>query len=220
MVCRCEMTKKISILDYGIGNIFNLTKAFESCGAEVELIDNPSDIINSEKLILPGVGAFAKAMEELGNKKFIDPVKEFASTGKPLLGICLGAQMLFSESYEFGLHKGLDLVKGKVVKIRDIDEKGKDYKVPYISWSELHKPQNNINWEKTILKGIREGTTAYFIHSFTFVPENIEHRLADTFYDNVRLCAAVKHENIYGTQFHPERSGKFGLQILENFINL
>lgn len=214
------MTKTISILDYGVGNIFSLTKAFEHCGAEVLLISEPSQLKQVDKLILPGVGAFAKAMEGLNKRDFVEPIKEYALSGKPLLGICLGAQMLLSESHEYGIHSGLDLIKGKVIKISDIEEKAVNHKVPYVAWSELHKPENNMSWDKTILSGIQPGTTAYFVHSFTFIPDNIENRLADTFYDGIKLCAAVKNENIYGTQFHPERSGKFGLQIINNFIQL
>lgn len=214
------MTKTISILDYGVGNLFSLTKAFEHCGAKVNLIGEPSQLKNVDKLILPGVGAFAKAMKELSKRNFVNPIKEYALSGKPLMGICLGAQMLLSESHEYGVHNGLDLIKGKVIKISETDLKAENLKVPYVSWSELHKPENNINWEKTILSDIIPGTTAYFVHSFTFIPDNIEHRLADTFYDGIKLCAAIKYGNIYGTQFHPERSGKFGLQIINNFIHL
>lgn len=214
------MTKTVSILDYGVGNLFSLTKAFELCGAEVKMITQPSELKNVDKLLLPGVGAFAKAMEELHKRDLVDAIKEYAATEKPLLGICLGAQMLFSQSHEYGVHSGLDLIKGKVVNIRDTNSKAADYKVPYIAWSELHKPETNIDWDKTIMAGINQGTTAYFVHSFTFVPDNIEHRLADTLYDGVKLCAAVKNGNIYGTQFHPERSGKHGLKIISNFVNL
>ena len=128
--------------------------------------------------------------------------------------------MLLSESHEYGIYSGLDLIKGKVIKISDIDPKGINYKVPYVSWSELHQPENNTEWNNTILSGINPGTTAYFVHSFSFIPDNPENRLADTFYDDVRLCAAVKNGNIYGTQFHPERSGKFGLEMINNFIQL
>jgi len=214
------MTKIISILDYGVGNIFSLTKAFELCGAEVRLISEPSQLKNVDKLILPGVGAFAKAMDELNKRNFTDSIKEYALSEKPLMGICLGAQMLLSESYEYGIHAGLDLIKGKVIKISDIEANAAQHKVPYVAWSELHKPKNNINWDKTILSGIKSGVTAYFVHSFTFIPDNEENRLVDTFYDGVRLCAAVKEGNIYGTQFHPERSGKYGLQIINNFVQL
>lgn len=213
-------SKTISILDYGVGNIFSLTKAFELCGAKVKLVSEPSQLKHVDKLILPGVGAFAKAMEGLEKRNFVDSIKEYASSGKPMLGICLGAQMLLSESYEYGVHAGLDLIKGKVIKISDTGIEAKNLKVPYVAWSELHKPENNMDWDNTILSGIKSGTTAYFVHSFTFIPDDESHRLADTFYDGVRLCAAIKNGNIYGTQFHPERSGKFGLQIISNFVHL
>lgn len=215
-----QKTKTISILDYGIGNLFSLTKAFELCGANVKMISQPSELKNVDKLLLPGVGAFAKAMEELHKRDLVGAIKEYAATGKPMLGICLGAQMLLSESHEYGVHSGLDLIKGKVINIRDTDSKAANYKVPYISWSELHKPEANTSWDNTIMSGISPGTTAYFVHSFTFIPDNTEDRLADTFYDGIRLCAAVKNGNIYGTQFHPERSGKYGLKIISNFVEL
>ena len=214
------MTKTISILDYGVGNLFSLRKAFEACGAEVRIINDAVGIKNSDKLILPGVGAFAKAMEELHKRELVEQIKEYALSDKPLLGICLGAQMLMSESHEYGVHKGLDLIKGKVINISDIENKAASYKVPYVAWSELYKSESNITWDNTILSDINIGTTAYFVHSFTFVPDNLENRLADTFYNEVRLCAAIKNENVYGTQFHPERSGKNGLKMITNFINI
>lgn len=213
-------TQVISILDYGVGNLFSLTKAFELCGAKVEMISQPSELKKVDKLLLPGVGAFAKAMEELNKRNLTDAIKEYAASGKPMLGICLGAQMLFSESLEYGIHAGLGLIKGKVINIRDTDVKAAKHKVPYIAWSELNKPKSTTNWDNTIMAGINPGTTAYFVHSFTFIPDNDENRLADTFYDGIRLCAAVKNGNIYGTQFHPERSGKYGLKIISNFVEL
>ena len=209
---------KITLVDYGIGNILSVQRAFEHCGAQVMLSDNPLKIKNSDYLVLPGVGAFADGMRGLSERGLIEPIIDFASKERPFLGICLGMQMMMGKSEEFGIHEGLGLIPGSVVRIPDKDVHGLRHKIPHIGWNSLVLPREKENWNGTILEGIGIGETVYFIHSFTAVPENFSNRLADTYYNEQIISAAVKSGYLYGCQFHPEKSGITGLKIINNFI--
>lgn len=212
------MSSKITIVDYGIGNLLSVARAIEKCGAQVVLSNNPDEIFRAERLVLPGVGAFSKGMQGLREADLIEPIKEYAIRGRPLLGICLGMQMLFTSSSEFGDHPGLGLIKGHILPISPTDTSGKLMKVPHIGWAALQMPNSAPTWGTSILKGIPPDTHAYFVHSFTANPADEASRLADTYYGDCRISAAVRKDNVSGCQFHPEKSGVAGLRILEAFI--
>lgn len=214
--------KKVTIIDYGIGNILSVKRAFEFCGAEVELTDMPDKVACAEYLILPGVGAFADGMKGLRQRKLVDAIHENTSKGHPFMGICLGMQMMLEESEEFGVHKGLGLIPGKVLVIPSTTIEGESHKIPHIGWNELRLPQTKTPdwWCGSILSNSMEGDAAYFVHSFTAVPTCSEHRLADVYYGGRLISAVIRKGNIYGCQFHPEKSGEVGLKIIRAFLQL
>ena len=205
----------IAIIDYGVGNLFSLKSSFAFLGEEVVVTSDEAVIARADRVILPGVGAFedaAKKLRESGMDKIV--IRE-AKAGKPLLGICLGMQMLFEKSYEYGEHKGLGLVKGVVAPIREAHrEKGIDLKIPQIGWNALDFGGKN----SPLWKYIKEGDYVYFVHSF-YGKDCDEAVIATTEY-GVPLTAAVQNGNVYGTQFHPEKSGNVGLSILRAFCEL
>ncbi|MFH1304181.1 MAG: imidazole glycerol phosphate synthase subunit HisH [Planctomycetota bacterium] len=212
------MTEKVVIIDYGAGNLLNVVRAFEHCDAEVSIAESANAILGAERLVLPGVGAFSDSMRELKNREMIEPILAYAASGKPLLGICLGMQLLLDSSEEFGNWDGLGLIPGNVVGIPETGIDGAPHKIPHIGWNELTSGKCE-SWGKTVLDSIPEGSTVYFVHSFMAVPTNDQHRLADCDYDGRQVCAAVQRENIIGCQFHPEKSGPVGLQIIQNFLS-
>ena len=216
------MTRTVTVIDYGIGNLLSVTRAVEKCGARPVLSDDPKTIASADCLVLPGVGAFADGMAGLRNRDLIGPIHDFVATGNPMLGICLGMQMLLDESTEFGISDGLGLIPGRVVEIPRVGPKGAVHKVPHIGWAENRPPEGrDIGWwAGSILDGTPLGTATYFVHSFTAWPEDESHRLADADYNGCRLSAVVRRGNVYGTQFHPEKSGPAGLSILERFLGL
>lgn len=207
--------KKIALLDYSIGNVKSISNAIENLGGNVSLTDKRDEILNADGVILPGVGAFAKGMENLAEHNLIDIIHEFAATGKPFLGICLGMQLLLEESEEFGITKGLGLIKGRVVKL-PVRENSND-KLPHISWNEIIEPSEG-RWKNTILEGIENKSDCYFVHTFVASPEDENDILTTTPYGGIQFCSAVQHKNVYGTQFHPEKSSTIGLNILKNFL--
>jgi len=214
------MNTPVTIIDYGIGNLRSVTMAFEHWGAKIKLTDSAIDILKSDRLVLPGVGAFSDGMARLLKMGLIEPIKLFNQTERPFLGICLGMQMLFDCSEEFGLSNGLGLLTGRVVKIPESSTNGVPHKIPHIGWNELQKPSDNCEWNNSILDGIKPLTSAYFVHSFTAVPAQQKIRLADCYYNGQLISAAVRKNNLYGCQFHPEKSGKSGLIMIKNFIEL
>jgi len=202
----------IGIVDYNMGNLASVINAFEIVGAEIAVESDPKKLKNYDKLILPGVGAFGDAMEHLKENGMDKAVKEYAKSGKPLLGICLGMQLLFESSEEFGESKGLGLIEGKVVAF---DESKFDHKlkVPHMGWNELFV-QNNTK----LFDGLDKEFYLYFVHSFHAVCDD-KYAIGKTYY-GYEFVSAVKKDNIYGIQPHPEKSHENGLKIIENFVKL
>lgn len=209
----------IGVVNYGINNIKSVVKALEKIGKKAKIIDTPEEIKAAKSLILPGVGAFKNGIDSLMDKGLVGPLKDSARNGTPLLGICLGMQLLFSESEEFGLHKGLDLIRGKVISLKNPrDVKVEGYKVPHTGWNSLKKPYGKDNaWKSTLLKSTNPGSDVYFVHSFHAVPEDKKHIIATAEYGNQEFCVVAKKDNISAAQFHPEKSGMVGLNILKSF---
>ncbi len=217
---RVGVNKTISIIDYGVGNIMSVISAFEKIGCNVKIVSTQEEVATAQSLILPGVGAFAEGMRNLEKRKLIEPIKQHIAANKPLLGICLGAQLLMSESEEFGNHKGLDIIKGKVIGFKNPKEVSiPGYRVPHIMWNSIYQ-RGNKTWDASILSKTHNAFKAYFIHSFYIVPEDSNAILATANYGNQEFCAVVKKENVYGCQFHPEKSGEGGLQIIREFAQL
>lgn len=205
----------IAIIDYGVGNLFSLTASLDYLGAETKVTGKKEDIQKADRIILPGVGAFEDAIDKLEATGLVDTIKREAEKGKPLLGICLGMQLLFDESHEYGLHKGLGLVKGVVASIDD-DLKTKDIynlKVPHIGWNALSFSQ-----EEPLFKYIDQGDYVYYVHSF-YGKQCEDSTIAYSMY-GIKITGAVRNGNVYGTQFHPEKSGKVGLNILKAFMEV
>lgn len=207
------MSLQVTVIDYGIGNVHSVVKALAFHGAAVSLSDQPDAIARADRLVLPGVGAFADGMKGLRERGLVEPIRAFVRTGRPFAGICLGMQLLLARSEEFGEHEGLGIIPGSVVAIPPTP----GVKIPHIGWNRI-EPRPGGTWSGTALEGTEPGTMVYFVHSFTAQPRDESDRLADAWYGGHRISAAVRHENVYGFQFHPEKSGTAGLQILANFL--
>lgn len=219
------MRKKVTVVDYGLGNLLSVSRALSTCDADVHVTTDAREIAKAERLVLPGVGAFADGMAGLTERKLIECVKEYANSGRPLLGICLGMQMFMTTAEEFGHHEGLGLIEGTVSAIPNTTVDGKPHKIPHIGWNSLHAAKHNGNGhsdtaEDAILTDIKPESHFYFVHSFAVVPDDDSVRLADAFYNGRQITAMVKQKNLYGCQFHPEKSGDVGLKLLNNFVNL
>jgi glutamine amidotransferase len=213
------MTCRVALIDYGMGNLFSVQQALEACGAHVILVDSPRQISSADLLVLPGVGAFKDGMRRLKEQNLIGAIQDHARSGRPMLGICLGMQMLLDESEEFGTSKGLGLISGRVVAIPSKDVNGQAHRIPHIGWNELINPDNSPDeWEDSILRGIPLRESMYFVHSFNALPANPRNCLADCYYGGLRISAAIRAGTVYGCQFHPEKSGQRGLQIIRNFL--
>lgn len=211
------MSRRVTVLDYGIGNLLNVLRALEHCGASIHLASKGSevDVAATDRLVLPGVGAFGDGMDELRSRGFDDVVRRFAQTGRPFLGICVGLQMMFDASEEMGEHQGIGLLAGKVVAVPAVDTAGEPQRIPHIGWRPLEPAAD---WTGTILAKVAPGERGYFVHSFSAQPADAAVRLADVDYGGHRLCAAVHRDNLYGCQFHPERSAHAGLAMLDAFL--
>ena len=195
-----------------------MQRAFEYCGAKVNLTNNPDQIISAQRLVLPGVGSFANAMQELERLSLIEVIHEIYKIKKPLLGICLGMQLLFDESEEFGITTGLGLIPGRVIKIPNKTISNKLQKIPHIGWNKLQLSNTRIDWQETLLKDNYPHEAAYFLHSFMATPKIPEHLIAHCIYGGHKITAMVRKDNMTGCQFHPEKSGEVGLKILRRFI--
>lgn len=213
---------KAVIIDYGMGNLFSIKRVLECLGRDAVISSEPQAILSAERVILPGVGAFGDGVSNLKIKGLVEPIKEFARSGKPFLGICLGMQLLMGESEEFGLYKGLGLIPGRVKRFPD-SSKGDSYKIPHVGWNSIMAPEGaggNCYWKDTILDKVSEGAFVYFVHSYAAIPEFQKHILSETSYGGNRFCSAVRLNNLTGCQFHPEISGQVGLRIIREFLEM
>jgi glutamine amidotransferase len=208
------MTPKVTIIDYGAGNLHSAANAFLRLGAEVQMADTAGCVERAQCLVLPGVGAFGEGMAGLEQRGLVEPLRAYAAAGRTLLGICLGAQLLMEESEEFGRHEGLGIVPGKV---RIIPHEG--VKIPHVGWRQIH-PATAGAWEGTLLAETPPATWAYFVHSYQCVPTEPRHLCAQTQYGGHVITAAVRHGATVGVQFHPEKSGAFGLSMLRTLLNI
>lgn len=206
-----ENKKTISIIDYGLGNLQSVRMGFEKVGNPVKIINTPEEVKDAESLVLPGVGAFKEGMRGLRERNLIESIKKHVQLKKPLLGICLGAQLFLSKSEEFGIHEGLNLIKGVVTKFKGKQFKNR-YRVPHIGWNNISSTKEDI-----FLKDVTKNADMYFVHSFFIRPGDKNEILATTCYGDKEFCSIVIKDKIYGCQFHPEKSGEIGLKILDNF---
>jgi glutamine amidotransferase len=216
------MSGKVALIDYGLCNLLSVSRAFRYCGFEPYLVSSPEEIRQATRMILPGVGAFEMGMAGLRTRGLIEPILDYAKSGRPLLGICLGMQMLFDESEEFGVHPGLGLISGRVTAIPNTTADGRPHKIPHIGWAPLELPAESRSdrWAASIFSTISPGDSVYFVHSFTASPSNLENRLSDSLYNGRRISAGVQSGKIFGCQFHPEKSGETGLRIIRAFMGL
>ncbi|QQR38402.1 imidazole glycerol phosphate synthase subunit HisH [Devosia rhizoryzae] len=210
------------VVDYGIGNVFSVCNALRAIGCEAELTDDITAIRKADRVILPGVGAFARAMAALHDKGISDALRDFVQTGRPFLGICIGMQVLMDRSSEFGDTEGLGFVRGTVERIASESPFGQPLRVPHIGWAPLAPSQGSEQrWKGTVLDGADyPADSVYFVHSYHCRPANAEERIAHIDYEGLEVTAAIRRDNITGLQFHPERSSRAGQKILERFLAL
>lgn len=208
----------VVVVNYGMGNIQSVIRSIEQSGLTAVLSDNPDEIRKADRVILPGVGAFKDGMKELHQRELGPALQDFINTERPLLGICLGMQMLFDQSDEHGKHAGLGFIPGRVVKIPQDKSCTVKRKIPHIGWSALQYPEHRQNWENSVLESTNEGDFFYFVHSFMAMPYDNKHILAQCDYEDLTITASVKKDNITGCQFHPEKSAESGLEIINHFL--
>jgi imidazole glycerol-phosphate synthase subunit HisH len=205
----------ITIIDYGMGNLRSVQKGFEKVGFAAEVTADPRVVERADRLVLPGVGAFKDCMDNLRQGNFIDAIHGHIASGRPFLGICLGLQLLFSESEEFGCHQGLGIIPGKVRRFADdLQWEGEQLKVPHMGWNQVA-----IERPSPLMRGIAEGSAVYFVHSYYVDPDD-DSVVATTTDYGPRFCSSIWRDNVMATQFHPEKSQQVGLHILKNFGEL
>lgn len=207
---------KIAIIDYGVGNLYSLIGAFTFLGVEAIVTEDAKTLEQADGVVIPGVGSFEAGMRGLQLRGLVEVVKKIAKSNKPMLGICLGVQLMLSEGHEFGIFKGLGIMKGKVLHFPPL---AGNEKVPQIGWNTIVPPKNGA-WENTILNSCDQKSQVYFVHSYVLEPESSENVLAFSTYGGHTFCSAMRKGNIYGFQFHPEKSGAAGLELINNFITL
>lgn len=213
------MTAKVTIIECDVGNLFSIQQAFRYWGAGTEIVRDTAKIKSAERLLLPGVGAFGDAMAEIDAYGGADAVREYAETGRPLMGICVGMQVLFSRGVEYGIHQGLGLLEGEVIPIPSKADDGSDVRLPHIAWNELRCPDPG-RWHSSVLAGVEPDSAVYFAHSFYAAPVDPGVVVADVRVGSTAVTAAVQRDNIVGCQFHPEKSGKVGLGVIKAFLEL
>jgi glutamine amidotransferase len=211
----------VAIVDYELGNLFSVMHACEQAGVRPLITSNGREIRAADAVILPGVGAFGDAMAALRRRDLVATLHEVAAAGKPVVGICLGMQLLMKESYEFGRHAGLGILPGVVVRLENPVGPHGPLKVPQVCWNRLWRPRAMGNpWHNTLLDGLADGVYFYFVHSYYIRPENPEVVLATTRYGNIEFASCVQFRNIFACQGHPERSGHQGLAVYRNLTTV
>lgn len=205
----------IAIVDYGVGNLHSLRRAFEHAGVAPVVTYDSETIKKSDAIALPGVGSFEAGMRGLKKRKLIDTIVTASINQKPILGICLGAQLMLDTGYEFGVFNGLGLMPGKVIHFPELKY---NEKTPQVGWNSVYKP-SSVSWKGTIFQGLKNGFETYFVHSYVLIPKDKKHTLGITSYGDYEFCSVIKKDNTYGCQFHPEKSGPIGLSIIKNFVN-
>lgn len=210
---------KVTVIDYGVGNLFSVQRGLEQCGADVNVTADHAAILSAERVLLPGVGAFSNGMQSLQAQGLVDILREVAQKQTPLLGICLGMQLLLDASEEFGVTPGLGLISGRVVPVPGITVGGDTQKVPHIGWNALH-PSADVSWAGTLLSDTEPGAAVYFVHSFMAQTVDKSHCLAACDYGGHAVAAVIAAGNVVGCQFHPEKSGRIGLGILQAFCRM
>ena len=202
----------IAIIDYGMGNLRSVQKGFEKVGFEAVVTADPKMVLEAEKVVLPGVGAFRDCMRNLEQGGFVEPILKVIGDGRPFLGICVGMQLLMTDSVEFGLYEGLNVIPGHVLRFPEgMAEGGEELKVPHMGWNQL-----SIRHRSPIFTGLAEGTNVYFVHSYYAKPDD-EPVVAATSVYGIEFCASIWKDNIVASQFHPEKSQEAGLRMLKNF---
>ena len=205
----------IAIIDYGMGNLRSVQKGFEKIGSEAIITDDPKVVLQAKRIVLPGVGAFRDCMHNLEQGGFVEPILKVIGEGRPFLGICVGMQLLFSDSVEFGLYRGLNVIPGHVLRFPDqMIVAGEKLKVPQMGWNQLCFKRR-----PPAFNGINDGSNVYFVHSYYVKPDDSSVIATTTDY-GIKFCSSIWKDNVVATQFHPEKSQAIGLQILKNFAEL
>ena len=205
---------KISIIDSGLSNLYNVSQAFEYIGAKTNIVSCNDDTIH-DHLVLPGVGSYERGMNSIKKIGLIDKIKNHVESNRPFLGICLGMQMMFKRSYEFGEHKGLDIINGDVVKIPSKNNANDTHKIPHIGWND-----NMVKINNKLTVNMWDSFSMYFVHSYMSTSVNNENIISTVNYNGIDIISMVNYKNSYGCQFHPEKSGEDGLNILRNFTRI
>jgi len=216
-----EQKPKVAIVDYGMGNLFSVRQACEHAGLDVSITSAREEILNADAVILPGIGAFGDAMATLSRLDLVGVLRDVAASGKALIGVCLGLQLLMTESFEFGRHKGLGIIEGQVVPFDNPKEGARKLKVPQVGWNSVHRVGNGQEeaWENSPLAKLRDGEFMYFVHSYIVQPEDKRVVLSVSRYGQIEFCSSIHSQNIFACQFHPERSGREGLKIYRNLAS-
>lgn len=222
--------RPVAIVDYGMGNLFSVKQACGRVGLPTVVTNSVQDIVAASAVILPGVGSFGGAMEALTKLDLVAPLRDIAASETPMIGVCLGMQLLMTESHEFGLHQGLAIIEGDVVRLKDATIDGRCLKVPQVGWNRIHAvprvsagrsgSASGAPWESTLLAGVEDGEYMYFVHSFYCRVADASAVLSTTQYGATRFCSSLRYRNVFACQFHPERSGPQGLLLYKKLADL
>lgn len=211
---------QVAIVDFGLGNLFSVRQACATVGLQAEITSARRTILDADAVILPGVGAFGDAMAALHRLDMVNVLRDVAASDKPLIGICLGMQLMMRESLEFGHHDGLGIIPGTVVRFDHPRQGSRELKVPQIGWNRVWHPDPAVDWDGTLLTGIPDGEFMYFVHSYVVQPEDSSVVLSASHYGQVKFCSSLRKGNIFACQFHPERSGYWGVKMYQNLAAL